>query len=54
MTLWWNDNPYFTNKIIEMSILYINSEADDPDVIRCTKIDWLSGNDLTIKRIKKK
>jgi nucleosome assembly protein 1-like 1 len=54
MTLWFYENPYFTNESIEMTILYMNSDPDDPDVIRCTFIDWKEGKDLTVKRIKKK
>lgn len=54
LTLWFYQNEYFSNETIDMSILYMTSEADDPDVVRSSHINWFEGKDLTVKRIKKK
>eukprot|EP00540_Astrosyne_radiata_P013090 CAMPEP_0116836172 /NCGR_PEP_ID=MMETSP0418-20121206/7946_1 /TAXON_ID=1158023 /ORGANISM="Astrosyne radiata, Strain 13vi08-1A" /LENGTH=63 /DNA_ID=CAMNT_0004465907 /DNA_START=57 /DNA_END=245 /DNA_ORIENTATION=- len=59
MTWYFSENPYFSNKTLEKSVLFANEVDGDGRVsvreLTGTKINWFPGKDVTVapKKAKK-
>jgi nucleosome assembly protein 1-like 1 len=54
LTLHFAENEFFTNEFLTLAIKYTDAEADEPDEIMGSPINWKEGKDLTKKKMKKK
>ena len=54
MTLFFEENDWFSNESLTVSVLYKDTDADDVEKTTGTVINWKDGKDLTKKKVKKK
>lgn len=54
LTLSFAENEFFSNETLVLTIKYTDSDADEPDHITGSTIQWKDGKDMTKKKIKKK
>lgn len=50
----FSENNYFTNKELQVVLSYKSEDSDEPVKVEGSVIDWVDGNNITKKKIKKK